>query len=102
MLRPDEEDSGMDKVLSLLQSSRHEALRFILKFLHEVSLHEESNKMSSKNLATVFAPSMYSSGLTATPQDYLSKLPKMISFLQFLIEQGNKVDENEVEGADFN
>ena len=75
----------------MLSDARHERLRFMLKFLHEVSLHQEANKMSSKNLATVFAPSLYSAGLTETPQDYLVKLPTMIDLLEQLIDLGDQL-----------
>ncbi|EFA75183.1 RhoGAP domain-containing protein [Heterostelium album PN500] len=45
-------------LLSALPKENQEILQMVLKFLYTVQLHQEKNKMTSANIAIVFAPTM--------------------------------------------
>ncbi len=46
----------VDIITNMLPTSNKLLASYLLEFLHEVSLHSSSNKMSVSNLATVFGP----------------------------------------------
>ncbi|XP_034476173.1 uncharacterized protein LOC117783094 isoform X2 [Drosophila innubila] len=48
--------NSVQLLLLLLSEEHRELLQHIIEMLHSVSLHEQSNKMTAANLATIFTP----------------------------------------------
>lgn len=48
--------NSVQLLLLLLPEEHRELLQHIIEMLHSVSLHEQSNKMTAANLATIFTP----------------------------------------------
>lgn len=46
------------QVIRKLPESRYHNIRYLIKFFHELSRHQEHNKMTAQNLAIVLAPSL--------------------------------------------
>lgn len=52
----DRQVKALSLIFLLLPTMNYELLKELLMLLYEVILHEKSNKMSSSNLGTLFAP----------------------------------------------
>lgn len=74
-----------DAVLAI-PSPERECLGYIIKFLKEISLHSETNKMNPANLATCFAPSLLAAPIDISPQQALMDMSSAIGALNVLIK----------------
>lgn len=83
----------------VLPPERTEVLNFTLSLLHDISLNADKNKMTSKNLATVFLPALFFSvqGDSTSPEEIMKMavLGKTVSnTLSFMIENPELKPEN--------
>ncbi|XP_067318960.1 rho GTPase-activating protein 11A-like isoform X2 [Anolis sagrei] len=76
----------------LINDKTIDTLRYIFKFLKNVSLRSEENKMDSSNLAVIFAPNLLqSSELDKMTAHAEKKLRLQSAVLQTLIDQADKI-----------
>ncbi|KAJ6243224.1 rho/rac/cdc gtpase-activating protein [Anaeramoeba flamelloides] len=90
-------DKFKDIIHHKLPQERQRLLKYLMEFLHEISLNEEKNLMNNENLAIVFGPSL----MRLTP-DRLKELailtPSITKIAQVIFESYNYIfDDLEVD-----
>ncbi|XP_017839769.1 rho GTPase-activating protein 21 isoform X2 [Drosophila busckii] len=77
-------------LLLLLPEEHRDLLKHIMEMLHAVALHEDSNKMSADNLATLFAPHLICPrNLPPEVLHYTAK--RMCSIVAYMIVRGLEI-----------
>lgn len=73
-------------VCLLLPNAVLNTLVYFMQFLHLVSLHSTANKMSTKNLAIIFAP-----GLMPVNENFGQRLNSHVQIIELLIENAHEI-----------
>ena len=85
-------NSIMD-ICSQLPDENFVVLKYLMEFLHKLSLRHEETKMNSRNLAVVWAPNLlYSSNSTSA--ETLSNSNKVSFIVQYIIDNASKLYHN--------
>ncbi|XP_071953156.1 rho GTPase-activating protein 24-like isoform X2 [Antedon mediterranea] len=74
------------KQLALLPRTNYNLLRYMCIFLHNVSLHEDKNKMTVQNIATVFGPNIIRPN-TDSPASLMQSTSLSQQFVHLIIEK---------------
>lgn len=78
--------AAIKMVCLLLPNAALNTLIYFMQFLNLVSLHSTSNKMSSKNLAIIFAP-----GLMPLNESYGQRLVSHVQIIEILIDYAHEI-----------
>lgn len=76
--------NAIKMVCLLLPNASLNVLVYFMQFLNLVSLHSTSNKMSTKNLAIIFAP-----GLMPINESYGQRLNSHVQIIEYLIDNAH-------------
>lgn len=82
----DHKIAAIKMVCLLLPNATLNTLVYFMQFLNLVSLHSTSNKMSSKNLAIIFAP-----GLMPISENYGKRLNSHVQIIEILIDNAHDI-----------
>merc|ERR1712150_18934 len=87
----DELEEAVFDAIADLQSPNRECLSLLMQFLREVTQFSSINKMTSTNLATVFAPSVLRSPDSVTAEQAFLDLGSAISVINILIRSNREI-----------
>lgn len=82
----DRKIAAIKMVCLLLPNVALNTLVYFMQFLNLVSLHSTSNKMSSKNLAIIFAP-----GLMPISESFGKRLASHVQVIEILIDNAHEI-----------
>lgn len=83
-------------LLLLLPTDNYCLLKYLLLLLYQIQSSEQRNKMSSENLATLFAPHIMCPR-KMSPEELKDKYPRLVKCVTFLIENAPSLFEPPVE-----
>jgi len=78
-------------LITILPPDTQNVIAKLLSHLHTIAAHSEVNKMTAKNLAIVFAPTILSPPLGVPLSVTIADLPKTTSLVIFLIEHQEEI-----------
>lgn len=82
--------NSVQLLVLLLPDEQRELLQHIMEMLHAVSLHEQSNKMTAENLATIFTPHLICPrNLPPEVLHYTAK--RMSSIVAYMINRSTEI-----------